>query len=49
MPPIPNMVEYEAASTASAMERDGEVQGSTKKGLSDFMKTQQDHLANLRK
>ena len=51
MPPIPNMVEYEAAETEKAEARDQELQTKPKpqKGLTDFMKAQHNHLENLKK
>lgn len=51
MPPIPNMVEYEAAETANADARDQELLTKPKpqKGLTDFMKAQHSHLENLKK
>ena len=50
MPPIPNMVEYEAAGTQQALERE-EAAGKKeqKKEVPSFMQAQHDHLENLRR
>lgn len=50
MPPIPNMVEYEAATQPAPHDQKATTQQTEKKkGLPDFMKAQHEHLQNLRR
>jgi hypothetical protein len=50
MPAIPNMVEYEAAGTKQALEREEAVNmKEQKRGVPSFMQAQHEHLENLRR